>query len=108
MGRCKALLAAIAVAGLAAIPAGANAQEKEGMAAAEAAYMAAAAPGPQHAAMAAMAGSYRADVKSWMDPTADPVVSSGKTEFKMILRGRYLVQHYSGSMMGQEFEGPMP
>lgn len=105
MGRCKALLAAIAVAGLAAIPAGANAQEKEGMAAAEAAYMAAAAPGPQHAAMAAMAGSYRADVKSWMDPTADPVVSSGKTEFKMILGGRYLVQHYSGSMMGQEFEG---
>lgn len=105
MSKFSTLLAAIAAVGLAVVPAGVDAQEKEGMAAAEAAYLAAAAPGPQHAAMAAMAGSYRADVKSWMDPTADPVVSSGKTEFKMILGGRYLVQHYSGSMMGQEFEG---
>lgn len=105
MRRFYALLATIAVAGLAAIPASANAQEKEGMAAAHAAYMAAATPGPNHAGMAAMAGHYRADVKVWMDPTADPVVSTGKTEFKMILGGRYLVQHYSGSMMGQPFEG---
>jgi hypothetical protein len=105
MPRTSTLLAVMAAAGLAVIPAGAQAQEKEGMAVADAAYMAAAAPGPQHAAMAAMAGSYRAEVKTWMDPTADPVVSSGKTEFKMILGGRYLVQHYAGSMMGQQFEG---
>ncbi|NNG16401.1 MAG: DUF1579 domain-containing protein [Gemmatimonadales bacterium] len=105
MSKFSALLTAIAAVGLLVIPAGAEAQEKEGMAAADAAYMAAAAPGPQHAAMAAIAGSYRADVKTWMDPTADPIVSTGKTEFKMILGGRYLVQHYAGSMMGQEFEG---
>jgi hypothetical protein len=105
MSKFSALLTAFAATGLVVIPAGVQAQEKEGMAAADVAYMAAAAPGPQHAAMAAIEGSYHADVKTWMDPTADPVVSSGKTEFKMILGGRYLVQHHSGSMMGQQFEG---
>ena len=105
MMKSSALPIAIATAGLLAIPTGAPAQEKEGMAAADAAYMAAAAPGPQHAAMAAIAGSYRAEVKTWMDPAADPIVSEGKTEFKMVLGGRYLIQHYTGSMMGQEFEG---
>lgn len=105
MSKFSGLLATIAAIGLAVIPAGTEAQEKEGMAAADAAYMAAAAPGPQHAAMAAIEGSYRAEIKTWMDPTVDPVISTGKTEFKMILGGRYLVQHYAGSMMGQEFEG---
>jgi hypothetical protein len=81
VSKSRALLAAIAAVGLLVIPA--EAHEKEGMAAADAAYMAAAAPGPEHAAMAAIEGSYRADTKTWMDPTADPIISSGTTEFKM-------------------------
>lgn len=85
-----------------------SAQEQEGMPnqdALMAAYAAAAAPGPQHEAMASMAGKYEAKVKSWMDPTAPPIESTGSAEFKMILGGRYLVQHYTGAMMGQRFEG---
>ncbi len=65
----------------------------------------AAAPGPEHEAMASMAGMWDAQVKNFMDPAAPPMESKGTAEFAMELGGRYMVQRFHGEMMGQSFEG---
>lgn len=65
----------------------------------------AAAPGPEHEAMAGMAGTWTTVVKNFMDPSAPPMESKGTAEFAMELGGRYMVQRFHGEMMGQPFEG---
>jgi hypothetical protein len=62
-------------------------------------------PGEAHAHMAKFAGSFDATITSWMTPDAPPSETVGKSENKMILGGRYLLQKYTGDMMGQPFEG---
>lgn len=62
-------------------------------------------PGPQHAALAKMAGTWDAMVKSWMSPDAPPMESKGVCEEVMVMGGRYLQQNFHGEMMGQSFEG---
>ena len=62
-------------------------------------------PGPQHAAMAKMAGEFNLTVKSYMEPGAEPMVSTATATRKLILGGRYLEEAVHGSFMGQPFEG---
>ena len=62
-------------------------------------------PGDAHKKMAASEGSWTAKVTQWMAPGAPPAESTATAEFKMILGGRYLTQTFSGSMMGQTFNG---
>jgi hypothetical protein len=62
-------------------------------------------PGEPHKKLAMMAGTFDTKVKMWMQPGAPPQESSGTSENKMILGGRYLEQHFSGTMMGQPFAG---
>jgi hypothetical protein len=90
-----------------------GAQEKQGqtppapspeMQAMMEAYAKAAQPGPNHAFLARLAGTFKATVKTWMGP-GEPEVSEGVSENTLILGGRYLHQKYSGSIMGQPFEG---
>jgi len=69
-----------------------------------AAMMKLAAPGPQHAALQAMEGGWKAVVKSYNAP-GEPAVSEGVSENRMILGGRYLEQRFQSTMMGQPFEG---
>jgi hypothetical protein len=71
----------------------------------EKAWMAAAQPGTPHQQLAAMVGTWGASVKSWMDPSAPPTESKGVAEMSMELGGRYLLQKFHGTMMGQPFEG---
>src|SRR4051812_27745850 len=64
-------------------------------------------PGPQHAQMAKLAGSYTVAGKMWMDPAGPAVETKGTAEFTVILDGRYVRQDYKGSMpMGPGQEMP--
>jgi hypothetical protein len=62
-------------------------------------------PGAPHQALAAMSGTWEATVKTWMDPSQPPMESTGVAEFSMELGGRYLLQKFRGTMMGQPYEG---
>jgi hypothetical protein len=69
------------------------------------AWMNYATPGEMHKKMASMEGSWVVKVSQWMAPNTSPAESTGTAEFKMILGGRYLSQSFSGTMMGQPFNG---
>ncbi len=62
-------------------------------------------PGEMHKMLADEAGSWTAESKMWMDPSAPPQTSTMKAEIKMALGGRYQEGKYTGTMMGQPFEG---
>ena len=68
-------------------------------------YMKAGTPGPEHQAMAKMAGKWKLKVSSWMKPGAPPMTSEATAEFRTIMGGRYLEQDVHGDMGGQPFEG---
>ena len=61
-------------------------------------------PGTEHAFLKTMEGTWKAVTKSWFAP-GEPVVTEGTSVNSMILGGRYLQSHYTGTMMGQPFEG---
>ncbi len=65
----------------------------------------AATPGEPHTKLEALAGEWDAHSKFWMDPSAPPQESKGKSANKMLYNGRYLHQEYKGDMMGQTFHG---
>jgi hypothetical protein len=69
-----------------------------------AAWEKAATPGEQHRQLAAMAGKWKATVKTWM-MGPEPTVSEATVERKMMLDGRVLADQWSGNMMGQPFVG---
>ena len=62
-------------------------------------------PGPQHAALAEHAGDYTMEVKSWMDPAGEPMVSPGTAHGEMILDGRVYKETVESDMMGMPFSG---
>ena len=68
-------------------------------------YMKAATPGPEHQAMAKLAGKWNLKVTAWMAPGAPPQTSTGTAEFRTILDGRFLEQVAHGDMGGMPFEG---
>ena len=69
------------------------------------AYMEAGTPGDPHRAMADSAGDYDLAIKSWMDPAAPPMESTGTATRKMMLDGRVMTEEVSSSMMGMPFTG---
>jgi len=108
----KTAAALTLIAACAALAAPALAQEGEAMPemtpeqqAEMEAYMNAGTPGPEHALMAKEVGTYDVAVKSWMDPAAPPMESTGTATRSMILDGRVQVEEFSGSMMGMAFTG---
>ncbi len=80
--------------------AGADSKQKE-----MEAYVKAGQPGPQHKLLASMAGSWELAAKFWPAPGQPPLGWSGTAERKMILGGRYLEEHVTGSFGGQSFHG---
>lgn len=62
-------------------------------------------PGAQHAQLAASAGTWDVASTWWMEPGKEPEKSTGTAERTAILGGRVLVEKFSGTMMGQPFEG---
>jgi len=62
-------------------------------------------PGAEHKALEQFVGTWDTTVKMWMAPGAPPQESSGTSENKMTLGGRFLEQHYEGKFMDQPFTG---
>src|SRR5687768_15991808 len=62
-------------------------------------------PGPQHKQLDGMVGTWNTTVKTWMAPGAPVMETSGTSENKWVLGGRYIEQRFKGSFMGQPFEG---
>ena len=62
-------------------------------------------PAEGHQALADMAGTWDAEVTSWMSPNQPPMKSKGTAENRLVLGGRFIEQRFKGDMMGQPFEG---
>ncbi len=62
-------------------------------------------PGPEHAGLAAMAGSWEFSGSFWTAPDQPPIASTGAAERTMILGGRVMVERVTSEFMGAPFEG---
>jgi hypothetical protein len=62
-------------------------------------------PGENHKRLASFAGSWTTHVKVWMMPGQPPAESDGTMEAKWVMGGRYMMSNFTGSFMGQPFEG---
>jgi len=69
------------------------------------AYMKAGAPGPQHQALAATAGTYDMKIRTWQQPGGPAMEDKGTATRTMTLGGRVLQEEVSSSMMGTPFTG---
>ncbi|MGH7162618.1 MAG: DUF1579 domain-containing protein [Planctomycetota bacterium] len=84
------------------------AQEGPGEKAAEdemAAWMELGKPGTEHAELMKSVGTWTVASKAWMQPGAEPTLTTGKAVFTALLGGRYLRQEFEGDFMGQPFHG---
>ena len=68
------------------------------------AYMEMAKPGPAHAKLASLAGSWNYTMTMYEDP-ANPMTSKGTCTSAMVLDGRFLKEETTGEMMGMPFVG---
>jgi hypothetical protein len=69
------------------------------------AMMKAAMPGEPHKRLEALAGSWDATVKMWMDPAQPATESKATAESKMLMDGRYLEENVTGEFGGMKFLG---
>jgi hypothetical protein len=67
-------------------------------------YMKLGTPGAHHKMLESLAGTWVAKSKMGME-TGNLIEDAGASEQKMILGGRFLLQEYSGQMMGAPFTG---
>lgn len=95
------VLPLVALLGATAVQEPANPKE----AAAKPAAMKAPMPGPHHAAIKKLEGTWDATVKSQMDPTAPAQESKGVVTCKVACNGLWCIDEYKGDMAGQPFEG---
>jgi len=104
--RCRTLAATVLVAFTAALAFADDPKAKAGPSQAEMeAMMKAATPGDAHKKLNAMAGTFNADVKMWMQPGAPPSGGTGVAENSWALDGRFLQQNFTGNFMGMPFSG---
>jgi hypothetical protein len=61
-------------------------------------------PGPAHAELKKMVGTWEIQMKCWEDPSQPPQESSGTSQMEMSF-DRHLVEHFTGTLMGQPYEG---
>ena len=62
-------------------------------------------PGPEHQQLAKFAGDWTYVNKAWMAPGQPPIESTGTMHGEAVYGGRYVVEDWSGEMMGQPFQG---
>ena len=62
-------------------------------------------PGAGHRWLEPLVGAWDARITLWMAPGAPPQESTGTSENKWVLGGRYVEQRYEGTFMGQPFSG---
>ena len=61
-------------------------------------------PGPMHALLDPLVGTWKTVNKSWMGP-GDPIVSEGTCERSWLMGGRFLQSKYTGMFQNMPFEG---
>jgi hypothetical protein len=69
------------------------------------AFMKAGAIGPYHKLLEPFVGRWKAEVRIWSDPKAEPMVTSGTSSHTFIFGGRYLKMEFTGQYLGQSFIG---
>jgi hypothetical protein len=69
------------------------------------AWMKVATPGEAHKWLEPVVGTWDAKITMWMAPGAPPQESTGTSENKWVLGGRFVEQRYEGTFMGQPFSG---
>lgn len=52
-------------------------------------------PGPEHKLLRSWVGTWKVESKYWMAPDGKPMTSSGESKCRMLLKGRYLSEHFS-------------
>ena len=62
-------------------------------------------PSEGHKKLDPLVGSWTTKNTTWMEPGKPPEVTTGTSEQKWVLGGRYLEQRFEGTMMGQPFSG---
>ncbi len=62
-------------------------------------------PGPMHELLSKGVGQWTSDIKMWMDPSQPPTESSGVSEIKSILGGRYFEGTHTSDFSGMEMNG---
>lgn len=62
-------------------------------------------PNENHKMLEPMVGTFEHTSKWWKAPGSEPEVSTGMTDSKWILGGRFVEGTVTGTMMGQPFEG---
>src|SRR5262245_61399318 len=62
-------------------------------------------PGPEHKLLEALAGTYAAKVKAWVEPGKDPEISDGAMKRKMLYGGRYLLEEFEGKLGPEPLSG---
>ena len=62
-------------------------------------------PGEPHQRLAEMVGEWDYEMTWWMAPDAPPETSSGTMTAEMSMDGRYLIENWTGTAMGQPFSG---
>lgn len=62
-------------------------------------------PGEAHERLARLVGEWDYTMTWWMAPDAEPEESTGTLSASMIMDGRYLVETWEGTSMGQPFNG---
>lgn len=61
-------------------------------------------PGPAHKVLEGRVGKWSAQMKT-MEPGKEPTMSTGTSEVKWILGGRFLEDTFTGTFMGEPFHG---
>ncbi len=62
-------------------------------------------PGPMHELLSRGTGEWASEIKMWMDPSQPPTVTSGTSEVKTILGGRYFEGTHTSDFNGMEMKG---
>lgn len=62
-------------------------------------------PGPEHAELMKLAGTWDVESKVWTAPGAEPMATKGKATFTPLLGGRYLRCDLEGTFQGNAFHG---
>ena len=62
-------------------------------------------PGPQHEILKDMAGTWKTEMTSYWENPEEPAVSEGVSEIKLVMDGRFAVEHFKSEYEGKPFNG---